>query len=92
MAVHEAVRLPVFNGPAGWSVILPPAAPRARLEGATGCDVAIIGAGFAGLSAARRLKQIDRASGQSKWAVKPAENRRKFLPRTALLPRAQPHP
>ena len=40
-------------------MILPPAAPRARLEGAQGCDVAIIGAGFAGLSAARRLRQID---------------------------------
>jgi glycine/D-amino acid oxidase-like deaminating enzyme len=61
MAVHQAVRTPVFNGPAGWSVILPPAAPRARLEGALGCDVAIIGAGFAGLSAARRLRQIDPA-------------------------------
>lgn len=59
MARHKAVRIPVFNGPAGWRVILPPAAPRARLEGAHGCDVAIIGAGFAGLSAARRLKQID---------------------------------
>ena len=61
MAVHQAVRTPVFNGPAGWGVILPPAAPRARLEGALGCDVAIIGAGFAGLSAARRLRQIDPA-------------------------------
>ncbi|MDS9469845.1 FAD-dependent oxidoreductase [Paracoccus sp. MBLB3053] len=61
MAVHAAIRLPVFNGPAGWSAILPPVAPRARLEGTTGCDVAIVGAGFAGLSAARRLKQIDPA-------------------------------
>ncbi|MDO5612263.1 MAG: FAD-dependent oxidoreductase [Paracoccus sp. (in: a-proteobacteria)] len=59
MARHKAIRTPVFNGPAGWSVILPPVPPRARLEGATGCDIAIIGAGFAGLSAARRLKQID---------------------------------
>lgn len=59
MARHQAVRTPVFNGPAGWSVILPPVAPRARLEGSTGCDVAIVGGGFAGLSAARRLHQID---------------------------------
>ncbi|CQR84926.1 Glycine/D-amino acid oxidase [Paracoccus aminovorans] len=59
MARHDAIRTPVFNGPAGWSAILPPAAPRARLQGAAGCDIAIVGAGFAGLSAARRLKQID---------------------------------
>lgn len=59
MAVHQATRTPVFNGPAGWSVILPPVAPRARLEGQVGCDIAIIGGGFAGLSAARRLKQIE---------------------------------
>ncbi|SNR48088.1 FAD-binding oxidoreductase [Paracoccus sediminis] len=59
MAVHQASRTPVFNGPAGWSVILPPVHPRARLEGQAGCDVAIVGGGFAGLSAARRLRQID---------------------------------
>ena len=59
MARHDASRTPVFNGPAGWSAILPPVAPRARLEGQAGCDIAIIGGGFAGLSAARRLKQID---------------------------------
>jgi len=59
MAVHEAVRTPAFNGPAGWSVILPPVAPRARLEGTVGCDIAIVGGGFAGLAAARRLHQID---------------------------------
>jgi len=61
MAVHEAVRTPVFNGPAGWSVILPPVAPRARLDGTVGCDIGIIGGGFAGLAAARRLHQIDPA-------------------------------
>lgn len=59
MAVHQASRTPVFNGPAGWAVILPPATPRARLEGQGGCDIAIVGGGFAGLSAARRLRQID---------------------------------
>lgn len=59
MTTHEARRIPVFTGPAGWAAILPPVAPRPPLAGATGCDVAIVGAGFAGLSAARRLHQID---------------------------------
>ncbi|MDF3608148.1 FAD-binding oxidoreductase [Paracoccus sp. DMF-8] len=59
MPAHQAIRTPVFNGPAGWSVILPPVAPRARLDGSAGCDIAIVGGGFAGLSAARRLRQID---------------------------------
>lgn len=59
MSVRQASRIPVFNGPAGWAAILPPVPPRARLEGQAGCDIAIIGGGFAGLSAARRLRQID---------------------------------
>lgn len=61
MAIHQASRLPVFNGPAGWSAILPLTASRDRLQGNTGCDIAILGGGFAGLSAARRLHQIDPA-------------------------------
>lgn len=59
MALHQALRVPVLNGPAGWREILPPVAPRPALQGEQGCDVAIVGAGFAGLSAARRLQQID---------------------------------
>ena len=59
MIRHDASRTPVFNGPAGWAAILPPVPPRARLEGSGACDIAIIGGGFAGLSAARRLHQID---------------------------------
>ncbi|KGJ06669.1 Glycine/D-amino acid oxidase [Paracoccus halophilus] len=61
MTIHRANRIPVFNGPAGWGVILPPVPPRARLQGDAGCDIAILGGGFAGLSAARRLHQIDPA-------------------------------
>lgn len=58
MALRRVARLPVHTGPAGWAEILPPAPPRPALSGDLGCDVAIIGAGFAGLSAARRLTQI----------------------------------
>ncbi len=61
MAVHQALQTPVFNGPAGWRAILPPVPPRPRLQGDAGCDVAIVGAGFAGLAAARRLRQLDPA-------------------------------
>lgn len=59
MATYQASRLPVFNGPAAWGAILAPAPARPTLAAATGCDIAILGGGFAGLSAARRLKQID---------------------------------
>jgi glycine/D-amino acid oxidase-like deaminating enzyme len=39
--------------------MLPPRAPITSLYGAVTADIAIIGAGFAGLSAARRLSQLD---------------------------------
>ncbi|MCV6594481.1 MAG: FAD-binding oxidoreductase [Silicimonas sp.] len=52
-------RLPVFQGPAAWNVILGPAPDYAPLEGVQTADVVVIGAGFAGLSAARRLKAQD---------------------------------
>ena len=42
-------------GPAAWNAILPPAPTYPALEGDQACDVLIIGAGFAGLTAARRL-------------------------------------
>jgi len=61
MGPHRARRLPVFTGPAGWAMILPRPAPRPPLTGRAGCDIAIVGAGFAGLSAARRLMGIDPA-------------------------------
>lgn len=49
--------LPVHTGPAGWNALLPAATPRPPLTGEAECDIAIVGAGFAGLSAARRLLQ-----------------------------------
>ena len=58
MSEHKVRRLPLHTGPAGWSEILRPAPQRPVLTGELGCDVAIVGAGFAGLSAARRLLQL----------------------------------
>lgn len=59
MAQHIATRTPLHTGPAGWHAILPHGPSRRGLQGDQSCDVAIIGAGFAGLSAARRLMQIN---------------------------------
>lgn len=51
-------KLPRDPGPAGWNAILPPAPPRPALTGEIVADWLVIGAGFAGLSAARRLRQL----------------------------------
>jgi glycine/D-amino acid oxidase-like deaminating enzyme len=59
MIGYKARRTPIHRGPTAWSAILPAQAPPIVLESDHNADVAIIGAGFAGLSAARRLKQID---------------------------------
>lgn len=59
MTAHRARRLPVHQGRAAWNALLGPQPPARVLEGQQTADVAVIGAGFAGLSAARRLLQID---------------------------------
>lgn len=55
-----ASKLPRNNGLSAWVAMLPPRVPNPPLEASTTADVAIIGAGFAGLAAARRLSQLDR--------------------------------
>lgn len=55
----RAKRLPVHRGPAGWNAILGPQSMPVPLEADRTADVVIIGSGFAGLSAARRLLQLD---------------------------------
>ena len=58
--MYRAVRTPEFNSPAAWSEILGSYATPQLLDGASSADVVIVGAGFAGLSAARRLRQLDK--------------------------------
>jgi glycine/D-amino acid oxidase-like deaminating enzyme len=58
MGVRRALRIPGDLRQSGWYALLPePAAPRI-LEDQQKADWVIVGAGFAGLSAARRLSQL----------------------------------
>ncbi|KUJ80522.1 oxidoreductase [Ruegeria marisrubri] len=58
MTSYAAKRLPVHRGAAGWAEILGPYTPGPALSGDLTADFTVIGAGFAGLSAARRLRQL----------------------------------
>jgi glycine/D-amino acid oxidase-like deaminating enzyme len=49
--------LPCNDESNGWSRILPPRQPKRALEGAARGDWVVVGAGFAGLAAARRLAE-----------------------------------
>ena len=51
-------RLPVENGVSGWEAISQRSFPARSLEGNVTADWLIVGAGFAGLSAARRLLEL----------------------------------
>jgi glycine/D-amino acid oxidase-like deaminating enzyme len=55
----RAKRLPRQPGPAAWNALLPPQPEATPLAEDSTADFAVIGAGFAGLSAARRLSQLD---------------------------------
>lgn len=58
MTKHKALRIPVQKGRAGWNAILGDLPPPRRLEKDGTADFVIVGAGFAGLAAARRLTQL----------------------------------
>lgn len=58
MSTHTIKRLPVDTGVSGWEAISTRTAPVRQLDGRVSADWLIIGAGFAGLSAARRLSQL----------------------------------
>lgn len=58
MTAYRAKRLPVQRGPAAWNTILGPQAAPEVLQADLTADFVIVGGGFAGLSAARRLTQL----------------------------------
>ena len=57
--VFKTSQLPKQPGVSGWVAMLPARAGQPSLKEEITADIAVIGAGFAGLSAARRLSQID---------------------------------
>lgn len=58
MTTHRIERLPVDTGRSGWEAVSRRAQPVRVLDGDETADWLIVGAGFAGLSAARRLTQL----------------------------------
>ncbi len=58
MSTYTARRTPSHRGPAAWSAILLHQDAPVALQADATADVVIIGAGFAGLSAARRILQL----------------------------------
>lgn len=58
MTHYKAKRHPVHRGPAGWNAILEPQDAPVELTQDTTADFVVIGAGFAGMAAARRLVEL----------------------------------
>ena len=58
MTGFEARRLPAHLGPAAWNCILGEQPKPRQLDEDQSADFAVVGAGFAGLAAARRLTQL----------------------------------
>lgn len=53
--------LPIYNDPCGWNAMLPHRPARPRAEGSLRTKIAIVGGGYTGLAAARRLAELDPA-------------------------------
>ncbi len=50
--------LPDYRDPCGWNALLPAREPRSRAQGRIAASHAIVGAGYTGLAAARRIKEL----------------------------------
>ncbi len=59
MTSYKALRTPVQRGVAAWSALLPGQPVPVALDGDRTADFAVVGGGFAGLSAAERLRQLN---------------------------------
>ena len=59
MTTLTARRTPVHRGPAAWSAILPGQPAPVTLDGDLTADFVVVGGGFAGLSAALRLQELN---------------------------------
>ena len=57
MSARQIQHFPVNDNGNGWSRILPPRTPRPALSGEHTVDWVVVGAGYAGLAAARRLAE-----------------------------------
>ena len=57
MTIKQISHFPVNDNSNGWSRILPPRTPKAPLTGQQTADWVVIGGGYAGLAAARRLAE-----------------------------------
>ena len=55
----KKIRVAANPGVSGWQAILPTRKPQSALNGSVCADYLVVGAGFAGLAAARRLSQIE---------------------------------
>lgn len=58
MSRHTITRLPVETGRSGWEAICERPFPVRELDAKVQADWIVIGAGFGGLAAARRLAQV----------------------------------
>ena len=58
----KVTRFPVDTGISGWNAVLPEANPAVSLSTDINADYLVVGGGFAGLSAARRLSQLKPAA------------------------------
>jgi glycine/D-amino acid oxidase-like deaminating enzyme len=57
MTARQVSHFPLNDNSNGWSRILPPRAPKVPLAGSQTADWVVIGGGYAGLAAARRLAE-----------------------------------